>query len=275
MTNELRAGYGFIERQMNLCRRFWKWEAVFLVYALVNAVSIGYIVPGMVMMQGMAMPSKAEIDHMVMYLLIGSLMWGFLSVVFDEVSNTITWERWEGTIEYTFMAPVGRFTHLIGICLYSIVYSLLRTALVLILVSAFFNIDMSSADYLSGAAVLIASSFAFVGLGIVASVLPLISPEKGSHVARIIQALLLMISGIYYPVDVLPEWIQWLSRFSPATYALDGIRKALLEGCGLAQVAESLICLMLSAIVLIPFGLAVFSIAEEYARRTGLLKRNG
>ena len=62
------------------------------------------------------------------------------------------------------------------------------------------------------------------------SVLPLISPEKGTQLGFVAQGTLLVVSGVYYPVSVLPEWMQCLAKFSPATYALEGIREAILEG---------------------------------------------
>ena len=66
------------------------------------------------------------------------------------------------------------------------------------------------------------------------SVLPLISPEKGTQLGFVAQGTLLVVSGVYYPVEVLPEWMQWIAKFSPATYALEGIREAILEGAGLS-----------------------------------------
>ncbi len=65
------------------------------------------------------------------------------------------------------------------------------------------------------------------------SVMPLISPEKGMQLGFIAQGMLLVVSGVYYPVSVLPEWMQALSKISPATYALEGIRAAILDGDGL------------------------------------------
>ena len=62
------------------------------------------------------------------------------------------------------------------------------------------------------------------------AVLPLISPEKGTQLGFIAQGLMLVVSGVYYPVSVLPEWMQWIAKISPATYALRGIRAAILDG---------------------------------------------
>jgi ABC-2 type transport system permease protein len=107
------------------------------------------------------------------------------------------------------------------------------------------------------------------------SVLPLISPEKGTQLGFVAQGTLLVVSGVYYPVDVLPEWMQWIATVSPATYALDGIREAILEGQGLTAMGDELWPLALIGAVSIPLGLAIFSRGERYAKRHGKLKRSG
>lgn len=108
----------------------------------------------------------------------------------------------------TFMAPVRRASHLLSTCGYAFLYGILRSGLILIVVSIFFDLNQGRANFFSAAGILAVSSFSFVGLGIVAAVLPLISPEKGVQVVHIFQALLLMFSGVYYEIDVLPLWMQ-------------------------------------------------------------------
>ena len=107
------------------------------------------------------------------------------------------------------------------------------------------------------------------------AVLPLISPEKGTQLGFISQGLLLVVSGVYYSVEVLPGWMQALSTISPATYALDGIRAAVLDGAGLADVWGDVWPLILIGLVCVPLGLWVFSSGERYAKRHGRLKRSG
>ena len=118
----------------------------------------------------------------VLYLVIGALIWGFLSVMMREVSDAITWERWEGTIEYTFMAPIYRITHLVGSCLFAILYGLLRTALVLAIMPLFFgeHIDLGNANWLTLVVTVLISSLSFIGIGLMAAIFPLLSPEKGT-----------------------------------------------------------------------------------------------
>ena len=86
---------------------------------------------------------------------------------------------------------------------------------------------------------------------------------------------LLLVSGVYYPVEVLPDWMQALSKLSPATYVLDGVRAGILDGVPLTDLVHDIVPLIVMGIVLIPAGLWAFGRAERYAKRTGKLKRVG
>jgi ABC-2 type transport system permease protein len=123
--------------------------------------------------------------------------------------------------------------------------------------------------------VLAVCSVSLVGFGIVAAVLPLLSPEKGQQVSYIVSSLLLLVSGVYYEVDVLPRWMQAIATVSPVTYALEGARAALLDGAGISELWGSIRVLLIMGVVFIPLGLYVFHLGERYAKKTGKLKRSG
>jgi ABC-2 type transport system permease protein len=271
LVHEIRASYAFVERNFNLVKRYWGWEIVWLAYSIANALSITFIGAGAETVTGQTI----DTNHLILYLLVGTLVWHYLAVVFDNVSEMIAWERWEGTIEYTFMAPISRFTHMVGQTLFSLVYGLLHTGIILGVVVMFFRLDLSSANLLGGALILVAGSLSFIGLGIVASVLPLLFPERGAQMTHVIQALLLLVSGVYFPISVLPEWMQPLARLSPATYVLEGMRASLLDGVGTSALLGHLARLVLIGVIAIPIGLSVFRQAEKFAKRTGKLSRSG
>jgi ABC-2 type transport system permease protein len=107
------------------------------------------------------------------------------------------------------------------------------------------------------------------------AVLPLISPEKGMQFGFIAQGVLLVVSGVYYPVDVLPRVMQWLATVSPATYTLRGMRQAILDGAGMGAMWDEIWPLFLIGLVSIPLGLEVFRRGEIHAKRHGKLKRSG
>jgi ABC-2 type transport system permease protein len=272
---ELRAAYAFIERNANLIKRYWAWELVWLAYSIVNALSITFIGKASSEITGVAL-SPQQINEFILFLMVGTLVWHYLAMVFDLVSESIQWERWEGTIEYTFMAPISRMTHLFGQAFFAVVYGLLHTAVILAVVSMFFQIDLSQADLPGMLLVIVAGSLSFVGLGMFAAILPLLSPEKGLQMTNIIKAIVLLVSGVYYPITVLPEWLQPLAQISPATYMLEGIRTALLRGDGPAELfGPYVLPLLVTGLLTIPTGLAAFMRAERYAKATGKLKRNG
>lgn len=184
-------------------------------------------------------------------------------------------ERWEGTIEYTFMAPITRLTHLLGSCTFAIVHGLLFVGVQLLVVSFFFHLDLSHANILTATAMLLIGSISFIGFGIMAAILPLLYTERGAQMAYIVRALILLVSGVYYPISVLPGWMQPIALVCPATYVLDGMRQGLLYGQPLTMLWKDIWPLIIAGIVSIPVGLWMFRIAERYAKHTGKLKRNG
>jgi ABC-2 type transport system permease protein len=122
---------------------------------------------------------------------------------------------------------------------------------------------------------LLVGSLSFVGVGVMGSILPLLFPERGAQMTHVIIALLLLVSGVYYPVEVLPEFLQKLSVLSPATYVLDGTRLALMEGATFVELWPYVWPTLIMGIIAIPLGLRVFGQAERYAKRKGKLHRNG
>lgn len=275
LFRETKASYAFVERNINLVKRYWGWEVVFLIYSIVNALSITFIAKASPEITGVAI-SPAEVNEFILFLLVGTLVWNYLAVVFDAISETITWERWEGTIEYTFMAPISRLTHLLGATLFAILYGVLHTAIILGVVSFFFDVSLAQANFFGAMALLVVGSLSFVGMGIFAAVLPLLFPERGAQMTNVIKAMILLVSGVYFPIGVLPGWMQAISQISPAYYVLAGMREALLENASVFSLAQTYILpLLIIGAIAVPLGLWVFVTAEHYAKRTGRLKRNG
>ncbi len=268
---ELRASYAFVERNINLVKRYMGWEVVWFAYSLASALSITYIGAAMERISG----TSVNTDYLILYLLIGTLVWRFLSVVFNDISEMIQWERWEGTIEYTLMAPIHRFTHMMGQTVFAVIHGAIFTLAIAVVIVLFFHISLAHANLIAAGLMLIAGSLSFIGMGIMASVLPLLFPERGAQMTNVVQAFLLLLSGVYYPVEVLPRWMQLIARASPATYVLEGIRQAILQGVPTHALLGPFLYLMLVGVLLVFVGLRIFEKAERYAKRTGRLKRNG
>ena len=262
-TRELRASYAFVERNFNLTKRYWGWEVAWLLYSVAGALAVSLI--------GVSEGNPG----LLLTLVIGAIFWNYLSIVFGFIGETVTWERWEGTLEYTFMAPVRRYTQLVGSMLFAVAYGLVHTAVVMGVMVLFFELDLSGANFGTAAIFMVLGSVSFIGIGMMAAILPLLYVERGDQMVFVIQSILLLISGVYYSTEILPGWMQFLAQFSPAKYVLDGFREGIINGRPITTLLHDVWPLIVMGLVLIPLGVYVFGIAESYAKRTGKLKRVG
>jgi ABC-2 type transport system permease protein len=264
VAHELKASYAFIERNFYLTRRYWGWEVAFLVYSVAGALSISLI------------GADQGSPTLLLTLMVGAIFWNYLSVVFSWIAETIAVERWEGTLEYTMMAPIRRSTQLLGSVLYAMLYGLVHTAVILVVLVLFFpQLDLSRANLATAGAFMLLGSFSFVGIGMTAAILPLLYVERGAQMTFVLQSVILLVSGVYYSIDILPGWMQVASYLSPATYVLDGVRRGLIDGAPVTALLGDVWPLIVMGVVLIPAGLWAFNRAERYAKRTGKLKRVG
>jgi ABC-2 type transport system permease protein len=270
LRHELVGLGGVIERNIYLVKRYIWWDVAFFLWTVANTLTIVFIAKGIPAVGG-----KVDVEKLTTVLLVGAVIWAYLGIIFEILTETVAWERWEGTIEYTFMAPLSRPVHLIGMGLFAIGYGVVRAILLFAVVAAFFGLHLPDANYVAALVLLVIASISFIGIGMMTAVLPLISPEKGTQLGFVAQGLLLVVSGVYYPVSVLPQWMQWISVISPATYALRGCRAAIINGAGLSDLTTEIWALFLIGAVSVPLGLFIFRTGERYAKKHGKLKRSG
>src|SRR3954449_3820492 len=261
---------GVVERNIYLTKRYIWWDLAFFVWTVANTLTIVFIAKGIPAVGG-----KIDVNEVTAILLVGAVIWAYLGIIFEVLTETVAWERWEGTIEYTFMAPLARPVHLFGMGLFAVAYGVVRAVLLFGVVAAFFGLHLAEANFLAALVVLVVASISFIGIGMMTAVLPLISPEKGMQLGFVAQGMLLVVSGVYSPVSVLPEWMQALATISPATYALRGCRAAIIDGAGITDLWSDIWPLLVIGVVSVPLGLWTFRTGERYAKKHGKLKRSG
>src|ERR671938_654093 len=233
LRHELVGLSGVIERNIYLVKRYIWWDVAFFLWTVANTLTIVFIAKGIPAVGG-----KIDVERVTTILLVGAVIWAYLGIIFEILTETVAWERWEGTIEYTFMAPLSRPVHLFGMGVFAIGYGVVRAVLLFGVVAAFFSLHLPDANYVA-------------------------------------PGVLLVVSGVYYPVSVLPGWMQLLAKISPATYALRGCRSAILEGAGLSDLWRDIWPLLVIGAVSVPLGLWVFHTGEPYAKKHGKMKRTG
>ena len=126
--------------------------------------------------------------------------------------------------------------------------------MLVVLVLFFPQLDPAGMNLATAVVFVLLGSFSFVGIGMMAAILPLLYVERGAQMTFVLQSCLLLVSGVYYPVEVLPGWMQVLSHLSPATYVLDGVRAGLLDGTPVTALVGDIVPLLAMGVVLIPAG---------------------
>ena len=157
--------------------------------------------------------------------------------------------------------------HLGGSGVFAVLYGLVRATLLFVVVALFFGLSSTDANFAAALAILLIASVSFFGIGMMTAVLPLISPEKGAQLGFVAQGMLLVVSGVYYPVERAAGVDAVALEDLAGDLRARGIRGSILEGEGLLW-AHVWPLLVIGA-VSIPLGLASSTAARSTPSGTG------
>jgi len=204
------------------------------------------------------------------FVLVGFAFFDYLSVALNAFDQSLEDARQNGTLEHLLITQTSLPVILAGSAFYPFALLSLRTLVYLGWGLAFFGFPTAQANWLGAFVVLIASILAFVGLGLLSASYVLLF-KRGNPVKWLFLGVAGLVSGIMYPVTVLPVPLQWVARLVPVTYSLEGMRAAVLGRASIADLWPCLRALLLFAIVLLPSSFAVFSWALRRTKVTGTL----
>jgi ABC-2 type transport system permease protein len=204
------------------------------------------------------------------FAVVGFAFFDYLSVSLNAFDLSLEEARRNGTLEYLLVTRTSLPTMLIGSAVYPFVLLSLRTIVYLGWAVLLFGFPISQANWAGAILILGASVLAFVGLGVLSAGYSLLF-KRGNPVKWLFLGGAGLVSGIMYPVSVLPPVLQWVARLVPVTYSLDGMRLALLQHASIPGLWPNLRALLLFAVVLLPVSLAVFSWALRRTKITGTL----
>lgn len=146
----------------------------------------------------------------------------------------------------------------------------IRVFIYLLLGTLIFTLDLDGANYWAALVTLLLSIIAFASIGIIAAGIIMIV-KRGEALTTLFGAFANLVGGIYYPVGIMPGWLQFIAKLIPVTYAVRAMRLSLLAGASWTEIAPDLAILLGFIIVLFPLSLFVFHSAVEQARQDGSL----
>lgn len=222
---------------------------------------------------------------MTLNLALGVVAWSFFNGLFNEIAWFVSQERRDGVLEAIVTLPVSRFSHLMSITFFAWGKALMQSAVIGAGLLLFAKFDLNGANLVGVAVTMLLASLSVVGIGLVVATFPLLSAERGEQAQYVLQRFLQLISGVFYPVTVLPGYLQYLAALSPITHAMNAARRLMglgitgskpgaLIGQSLLGVGPELGLMLMIGLLSVPVGLKVFGLAEHWAKKTGRLKRN-
>ncbi len=204
------------------------------------------------------------------FALVGVAFFDYLGLALNAFDQSLSDARQNGTLEHLLATQTSLPVILAGSVLYPFAMLSLRTVVYLGWGVALFGFPIAQANWFGAAVVLVASILAFVGLGILSTSYTLLF-KRGNPVKWLLVGVSGVVSGIMYPVSVLPVPLQWVGRLVPVTYSLEGMRAAILGHASLAELWPEIRVLLIFAVVLLPLSFAVFSWALRRTKITGTL----
>ena len=204
------------------------------------------------------------------FALVGFAFFDYLSVALNVFDQSIEEARQNGTLEYLLVTQTSLPVILAGSMLYPFLALSLRTVIYLGWGIVIFGFPAGQANWLGAFCVLAASVLAFAGLGLLSASYLLLF-KRGNPVKWLFVGIAGLVSGIMYPVSILPKSLRVLALLVPVTYSLEGMRAAVLAHASLAMLWPSIRALLLFAVVLLPLSFAVFSWALRRTKITGTL----
>jgi len=204
------------------------------------------------------------------FVVIGVALHDYLTTALDAFARSIRDSQVAGTLEALLATQTSLPTIILSSAAYPFLWRSFNVVLYLVLGAGLFDLRLTSGKWAAAVLILILSVIVFSGLGILSASFTMVF-KRSSPITLFFGGLSWLLGGVFYPVTVMPEWLQLVSALLPITYAIEGMRASLLRAAPWSDLWRCIGPLMLLALVVLPLSLVSFHYATRHARITGTL----
>jgi ABC-2 type transport system permease protein len=265
---ELRKLSAFVRRDFLV---LWSYRLSFLTsfIGLFGGALIFYFIGKMVDPAAIPTVGGKRVSYLE-FAVVGMTLGGFVHLGLERVSAALRSEQLMGTLESLLTTPTSSQTIQVGSVLFDLIFIPLRMGLLLLMLALVFGLNLDVGG-VPQSLVLLAFFMPFVwGLGILAAAITL-TFMRGAGVVGLATGALTLVAGLYFPLSLLPNWLETISVANPLTIAASGLRDALLGSTGWASIGGDILILTPLSIVSILVGTFAFKLALTRERRLGTL----
>lgn len=259
---------GYIKRSL-LINLSYKFAFIFGVISVIAHLLIFYFIDKLF---GSKMaPHLAPFGvNYFSYALVGIAFSSFVGTTFGSVASQVRREQVMGTLEALFITPTRASTIMMAMVLWNIVQAGLSLGLYGLLGVLLFGIDFSRINLVSLAGITLLSIVSFNSLGLISAGFIIVF-KRGDPVAWLLNLAFSLLGGVYFPITVMPQWLQVLSHLLPITYAIRSVQLAVYKGATLGTLMPDIGILLLLSILFLPLGVATINYALKRAMIAGSL----
>lgn len=204
------------------------------------------------------------------YVVIGVALSDCVLVSLISFANQVREGQTTGTLEATLMSPLSLPTILIFSSIWDYFLSAFRFLFYIFFGIIIYDLNMGRADITSALLIFLLTVLCFMGIGIFCAGIILLL-KRGETIMMILRFMIILLTGVFFPVALLPDWMQKIAVIIPLTSALEGMRFALLLGAGIQELFPIISKLALLAAIMMGIGITGFNLAVKMAKQTGSL----
>jgi len=205
------------------------------------------------------------------FVVVGGTMIAFWSNVLWNMSAQFYWEKGNGNLELYLVAPISRMAILLGMALGGIVNTTLRATAILVAGTLIFQVPFVIYEPLTAMLIFFLTIIALYALGMLFASLFMLYGREAWHTANLLQEPVHFLSGLYFPAKYLPFTVQLLASLIPLTFGLDGIRRTVILGEGIADIWLNVVALVIFILVLLPLAKFALNYMENLGKKEGRL----
>ncbi|MGV8175487.1 MAG: ABC transporter permease [Methanothrix sp.] len=201
------------------------------------------------------------------FVLIGMAFSGYLMISLRSFSENVRDEQMMGTLEAMLVTPTSTSSIIALSSLWNFIFVSFRVFFYL-LIGIVLGVDMTRANIWGALIILILTIACFSSIGILSASFIMVF-KRGDPINMLLMGTSELFGGVLFPIELFPSWMQSISHLLPITYAVSGMRHALLQGYSIADLSPDILTLILFTLILLPLSLFVFERAVLKVKAEG------
>ena len=270
--SDVQAFWAVVRREWTIFVRYPSWIIALFIWPVI--FPMGYILTARALSgtKGIGLATfqrTTGLNEYVGYIAVGTMIWMWQNIVLWNIGGSLRNEQLRGTLESNWLSPTWRFSYLLGASVPQLVSMLMLMFVATLEYIFLFNVQFEGSLWLSLLVILFAIPSVY-GLGFAFASLVITMKESNAFVF-LVRGIVMVFCGITYPIAMLPDWMQTVSKWLPQTYIIHGVRTAALSTEGLSGITLDLQMLAIFGVIWLAIGYLLFNRMERRARKTGAI----